>query len=31
MGRLGQEYHGVRKFMVRTNSVLSGNASEHRV
>jgi hypothetical protein len=28
MGWLGQEYPGVRKFMVRHNSVLGGNASE---
>jgi hypothetical protein len=28
MGRLGQEWPGVRKLMVRKNSVLSGNATE---
>jgi hypothetical protein len=31
MGWLGQEYPGVRKFMVRNNSLLGGNASEDRV
>jgi len=31
MGWLGQEYPGVRKFMVRKDSLLGGNASEDRV
>jgi hypothetical protein len=31
MGRLGQEYPRVRKFMERKNSVLSGNAAEGSV
>jgi hypothetical protein len=31
MGWLGQEYPGVRRFMVRNNSLLGGNASEDRV
>jgi hypothetical protein len=31
MGWLGQEYPGVRNFMVRNNSLLGGNASEDRV
>jgi hypothetical protein len=31
MDKLGQELLGVRKFMVRKNSLLGGNASEDRV
>jgi hypothetical protein len=31
MGWLGQEYPGVRKFRVRKNSLLGGNACEDRV